>query len=78
MQKNKEKRKSAVAAEAELKDYLTDKYLEGVQLFVDGEEVLPDEAVSWAVREDCIYMADYVLGDAGGIEQIRFDKLEQL
>ena len=37
MQKNMEKAKNAMATKAELKDYLTDKYLEGVQLFVDGE-----------------------------------------
>lgn len=78
MQKNMEKAKNAMATKAELKDYLTDKYLEGVQLFVDGEAVLPEEAVSRAVREDCVYMADYVLGKAGGIEQIRFDKLDRL
>ena len=78
MQKNMEKAKNAMAARAELKDYLTDKYLEGVQLFVDGEAVLPEEAVSRAVREDCVYMADYVLDKAGGIEQIRFDKLDRL
>lgn len=78
MQKNKEKAKAPVTSKAELKNYLTDKYLEGVQLFVDGEAVLPEEAVSRAVREDCVYMADYVLGKAGDIEQIRFDKLERL
>jgi len=78
VQKNMEKAKNAMATKAELKDYLTDKYLEGVQLFVDGEAVLPEEAVSRAVREDCVYMADYVLGKAGGIEQIRFDKLDRL
>lgn len=78
MQKNMEKAKKKMATRAELKDYLTDKYLEGVQLFVDGEAVLPEEAVSRAVREDCVYMADYVLGKAGGIEQIRFDKLDRL
>ena len=78
MQKNKEKAKNTVTSKAELKEYLTDKYLEGVQLFVDGEAVLPEEAANRAVREDCVYMADYVLGKAGGIEQIRFDKLDQL
>jgi hypothetical protein len=78
VQKNMEKAKNANSAKAELKDYLTDKYLEGVQLFVDGEAVLPEEAASRAVREDCVYMADYVLGKTGSIEQIRFDKLDRL
>lgn len=47
----------------------------GVELFVDGEAVLPGDAVARAVREDSPYMADYVFGDAGNIEQIRFDKV---
>ncbi len=47
----------------------------GVELFVDGKEVLPDEAVSKAVRENSPYMADYVLDAAGTIEQVRFDKV---
>lgn len=49
----------------------------GVQLFVDGEAVLPMEAAARSVREDSPYMADYVFGDAGKIEQIRFDRVTQ-
>lgn len=47
----------------------------GVALFVDGVAALPDEAAAKAVQEDSPYMADYVLGTAGNIEQIRFDKV---
>lgn len=47
----------------------------GVELFVDGQAVLPVEAVSKAVHEDSPYMADYVLDAAGMIKQIRFDKV---
>lgn len=47
----------------------------GVELFVDGEAVLPGEAAAIAVQEDSPYMADYVLGDTGNIEQVRFDKV---
>ena len=47
----------------------------GVELFVDGEAVLPGEAAAKAVQEDSPYMADYVLGDAGNIEQVRFDRV---
>ena len=38
-------------------------------------EALPMEAVAKAVREDSPYMADYVLDEAGVIEQVRFDKV---
>ena len=47
----------------------------GVKLFVDGEAALPGEAAAKAVQEDSLYMADYVLGDTGNIEQVRFDKV---
>ena len=47
----------------------------GVELFVDGEAALPTDAAARAVREDSPYMADYVFGDTGNIEQVRFDKV---
>lgn len=47
----------------------------GIKLFVDGERVLPAEAVSRAVREDSPYMADYVLDEGGAIRQVRFDRV---
>lgn len=47
----------------------------GVELFVDGQAALPKEAAASAVYEDSPYMADYVFGDTGNIEQIRFDRV---
>ena len=47
----------------------------GVELFVDGEAVPPREAAAKAVQEGSLYMADYVLGDTGNIEQVRFDRV---
>lgn len=47
----------------------------GVELFVDGEAALPVEAAAKAVRENSPYMADYVFGDTGDIEQVRFDRV---
>ncbi len=47
----------------------------GVKLFVDGEAALPGEVAAKSVREDSPYMADYVFGATGNIEQIRFDKV---
>ena len=48
----------------------------GVELFVDGEAVLPGEAVQRTVEEEGLYMADYILGEAGRITQVRFDKVK--
>lgn len=48
---------------------------EGAEFFIDGEVVLPQDAVSRAVREDCVYMTDYVWGEKGKIKQVRLDKV---
>lgn len=50
----------------------------GTEFFVDGEPVPPKEAVTRAVREESVYMADYVVGDEGKVEQVRFDKINLL
>lgn len=47
----------------------------GVQIFVDGQAVLPTEAVLRAVRENSPYMADYVLDASGVIKQVHFDRV---
>lgn len=47
----------------------------GVELFVDGKAVLPGDAAARTVREDSPYMADYVFGKNGDIEQVRFDRV---
>ncbi len=48
---------------------------EGVEFFVDGENMRPSDAFAKAVKEDGVYMTDYVLGEAGEIQQIRLDKV---
>lgn len=48
---------------------------EGTEFFVDGEAVSLAAAIARAVREDGVYMADYVLGEEGKIEQVRFDRV---
>lgn len=47
----------------------------GAAFYVDNREVLPYEAVMQVVREESVYMADYVVGDQGKIAQVRFDKV---
>lgn len=48
----------------------------GVELFVDGREAMPEEVVRKAVYEDSPYMADYVLGENGRLEQVRYDRVK--
>ena len=49
---------------------------DGVEFFVDGEVVRPSDAYSKAVKEDGVYMTDYVWGDSGEIRQVRLDKVD--
>lgn len=48
---------------------------EGAEFFIDGEVVCVADAVSKAVKEDSVYMTDYVWGEKGKIEQVRLDKV---
>lgn len=56
--------------------YLEKVHRDGVELFVDGQELGPEEVVRRCVREDSEYMSDYVLGEEGTLEQLRFDKVD--
>lgn len=48
----------------------------GVEFFVDGEIVRPTDAFFRAVKEDSVYMTDYVWGETGQIKQVRLDKVD--
>lgn len=48
----------------------------GAEFFVDGEEVSLAEALNRAVQEEHAYMADYVVGSSGKVEQVYFDKVD--
>ena len=47
----------------------------GVRFYVDDRMALPVEAAERAVCENSPSMADYIFGDAGEVEQVRFDKV---
>ena len=49
---------------------------QGAEFFVDGTPVPWGEAADTAVAEESIYMADYIVGEGGRIEQVRLDKIE--
>lgn len=62
-------------ARKKLKAELEKMKKQGTELFLDGRLVRPEEAAVKAVCEDSCYMADYVFGESGKIQQIRFDKV---
>lgn len=51
---------------------------QGARFYVDNEPVLPQKALQKTVEEESIYMADYILGDAGKITEVRFDRINPL
>jgi len=65
-----------MTAEKAMLPYLEKMQRSGVDLFLDGEAVCFDEVVRQTVQEPCAYMADYVIGESGDIEQIRFDRVD--
>lgn len=63
------------AAKEAMMAHLEEMKQSGVALFMDGRAVLPAEIVAKAVRENSPYMADYVINDAGTIQQVWFDRV---
>ena len=61
---------------AQFKLFLEHMKHSGVQIYMDGQQVKNQDIAAQAVCEDnSCYMGDYVLGEKGNLEQIRFDKI---
>lgn len=73
MQDNNEKNNQEYT-EVEL--FLEKMQNKGVKLYFDGKAVGSKEAAGRLVREEHQYMADYVIGEKGNVEQIRFDRVD--
>lgn len=71
-----ENNKIGDAAEERILSFWKKMKHDGVEFFVDGEVVRPSDAFSRAVKEDGVYMTDYVWGDKGQLKQVRLDKVD--
>lgn len=47
----------------------------GVRLYLDGLPVSPEKIAHTCVREEALYMPDYVTDDEGRLKEIRYDKI---
>lgn len=47
----------------------------GVSLFLEGKPASPKTIADKCVREDAIYMADYVLDEDGRLKELRYDRI---
>lgn len=48
---------------------------QGIELYLDGKPASPAGIVERFVREDAVYMPDFVINDEGVLTQVRYDKI---
>ncbi|MBD5552262.1 MAG: hypothetical protein HDQ96_13985 [Lachnospiraceae bacterium] len=48
---------------------------QGIELYLDGKPASPDGIVERFVREEAVYMPDFVIDEDGTLIQIRYDKI---
>lgn len=50
----------------------------GVRLYLEGEITSPEEiSKEYCLNEECIYMPDYVMNDAGELVELRYDRIRK-
>lgn len=47
----------------------------GVKLFLDGIPTNSEHIMEKCVREDTVYMADYITDDTGNVKEVRYDEI---
>lgn len=70
MPKNK---KEMMTMKARLEDILD----RGIELYLDGQPASPSRIAERFVREDAVYMPDFVLNEEGILTQIRYDEIRE-
>lgn len=68
MYKNKEK---------QLKKQLKEAENNGVSLFLEGRPATPKKIADMCLKEDTVYMADYVVDEEGKWKELRYDRIEK-
>lgn len=60
-----------------MKSRLEDILSQGIELYLDGQPSSPTIIVERFVREDVVYMPDFVIDDDGVLTQIRYDRVRE-
>lgn len=47
----------------------------GIRLYLDGAPSTTDYIVENCVKEDAVYMPDYVMDENGKVKEIRYDRI---
>ena len=58
-----------------MKNRLENILSQGIELYLDGRPASPDRIVERFVREDTVYMPDFVINEDGILTQVRYDKV---
>lgn len=49
----------------------------GVKLYFNGRPSNTEYIVNHCVREDAVYMPDYITDEMGNIQEVRYDKISE-
>jgi len=49
----------------------------GIKLYLNGEPSCTEYIVQNCVREDTMYMPDYITDEKGNIKEVRYDKISK-
>ncbi len=60
-----------------MKDRLEDILNQGIELYLDGLPASPSRIAERFVREDAVYMPDFVINEEGILTQVRYDKVKE-
>lgn len=62
-------------SEQEMTEKLRQVEKSGVSLFLEGRPAAPEDIAYKCVREETVYMADYILDESGILKELRYDKV---
>ncbi len=58
-----------------MEDRLEEILSRGIELYLDGLPASPSRIVERFVREDTVYMPDFVIDEDGVLTQVRYDRI---
>lgn len=65
--------KEMMTLKARLEDILD----QGIELYLDGQPASPSKIAERFVREDSVYMPDFVINEEGILTQVRYDEIRE-
>ncbi len=73
---NSEASPAAQNLEEVLRKQLGDMHPATPEIYVGNERTTLEDALERCVREQSVYMPDYIMDETGALKQLRFDKID--